>query len=205
MPFDSGLSETYHARAMGNPLLDRASPRDLAERGQIIEKEEKLELFPRLTEAVAADLGTLSADRLPPRWRQSPVAFRLVFGWADARHRVPSLTGRVSAELPAVCQRCLEPLTLSLAQELKLLLTGQDRPAVPVETGDDFETWEIDEPVVRPADIVDEALVMAMPLAPMHADRRECGALAERLAQVRGAGDTVRPFADLRTRMRQGD
>lgn len=203
MPFDSGLAETYHARAMGNPLLDRASPRDLAERGQVIEKKEKLELFPRLTETVAADLGTLSAERLPRRWRQSPVAFRLVFAWADDRHRLPSLSGWVSAEVPAVCQRCLEPLTLSLAQELKLLLTGAEVP----EALGDFETWEIDEAWVRPADIVDEVLIMAMPLAAMHADRRSCGALAGRLTQDRGAGggDTVRPFADLRTRMRQED
>lgn len=189
---------------MGNPLLDRASPRDLAERGQVIEKQEKLELFPRLAQAVAADLETLPAERLPARWRQSPVAFRLVFGWADDRQRVPSLTGRVSAELPAVCQRCLEPLTLSLAQELKLLLTGPDAPVV---AGDAFEAWEIDEPAIRPADIVDEVLVMAMPLAAMHADRGACGVLARRLAPEPGAGgsDAVRPFADLRTRMRQED
>lgn len=192
---------------MGNPLLDRASPRDLAERGQIIEKQEKLELFPRLTEAVAADLETLSAERLPRRWRQSPVVFRLVFGWADGRHRVPSLTGSVSAELPAVCQRCLEPLTLSLAQELKLLLTAPAGPTDLVDRKDEFEGWEIDEPVIRPVDIVDEVLIMAMPLAAMHADRRECGALAGQLARDRGgrAGDAVRPFADLRTRMREED
>ena len=203
MPFDSGLGETYHAPAMGNPLLDRASPRDLAERGQIIEKEEKLELFPRLTEAIAADLEALPAERLPRQWRQSPVAFRLAFGWADHRQRVPVLTGSVTAELPAVCQRCLEPLTLLLAQELKLLLTSPDgSPA----TGGEFEPWEIDEAVIRPADIVDEVLIMAMPLAAMHADRRDCGPLAGLLAtDPPAAGDTARPFADLRARLRQKD
>ena len=203
MPFDSGLGETYHAPAMGNPLLDRASPRDLAERGQIIEKEEKLEIFPRLTEAVAADLEELTPERLPRRWRESPVVFRLAFGWADHRQRVPALTGRVAAELPAVCQRCLEPLTLSLAQEVKLLLTDSGSP---VPAGDEFEAWELDEPVIRPADIVDEVLIMAMPLVVMHADRQDCGPLAERLAPDRPvAGDTVRPFADLRARLRQKD
>ena len=146
----------------------------------------------------------LSAERLPRRWRQSPVAFRLAFGWADGRQRVPALTGRVTAELPAVCQRCLELLVLSLTQELKLLLTGPDGPATAVDMGDGFEAWEVDEPVIRPADIVDEVLIMAMPLAAMHADRRACGPLAGKLAHDRGAaGDTVRPFADLRSRMRQ--
>jgi uncharacterized metal-binding protein YceD (DUF177 family) len=63
-----------------------------------------------------------------------------------------------------------------------------------------------DGPVIRPADIVDEVLIMAMPLAPVHADRRDCGPLAERLAPDRAAaGDTARPFADLRARLRQED
>lgn len=188
---------------MGNPLLDRASPRDLAARGQVIEKEEKLELFPRLTEAVATDLQTLSAERLPRKWRQAPVAFRLRFGWADDRERWPSLTGRVSARLPAVCQRCLEPLTLSLVQEFRLLLAGPDGPTAFERGGEEFEAWELDEPVVRPADIVEEVLLMAMPLAAMHADSADCGPLAGRLGE--DAGETLRPFADLRARMRQED
>lgn len=102
-----------------------------------------------------------------------------------------------------MCQRCLEPLTLLLAQELKLLLTSPDgSPA----TGGEFEPWEIDEAVIRPADIVDEVLIMAMPLAAMHADRRDCGPLAGLLAtDPPAAGDTARPFADLRARLRQKD
>lgn len=188
---------------MGNPLLDRASPRELAERGQVIEKKENLELFPRLTEAIAADLATLSDDRVPRRWRQSPVAFRLAFGWADDRQRLPTLCGKVTAELPAVCQRCLEPLTLSLVQELKFLLSGSAGQGGPVDVGEEYEAWEIDEPVLRPADIVEEVLMMAMPLAAMHADPRDCGPLAGRLTEE--SGDTVRPFADLRSRMRQDD
>lgn len=188
---------------MGNPLLDRASPRELAERGQVIEKEEKLELFPRLTEAVAADLQTLSAERRPRKWRQAPVAIRLAFGWADDRARWTGLTGSVAARLPAVCQRCLEPLTLSLEQAFRFLLVGPDAPAMPLEGDEAFEAWEIDGPVVRPADIVEEVLIMAMPLAAMHADSADCGPLAGRLTDA--AGDTVQPFADLRARMRQED
>ena len=188
---------------MGNPLLDRASPRDLADRGQVIEKEEKLELFPRLAEAVAADLQTLSEERRPRKWRQAPVAFRLVFRWVDDRERWPSLTGRVAARLPAVCQRCLEPLTLSLSQAFDYVLVGPGEATAGADRGGEFEVWELDEPVLRPADIVEEVLIMAMPLAALHADSADCGPLARRPDEE--AGDTARPFADLRARMRQKD
>ncbi|HEX7720162.1 MAG TPA: hypothetical protein VF389_10170, partial [Woeseiaceae bacterium] len=102
--FDRGLRDTYHARAMANPLLDRWSPQELAERGQVIEKEGIIELFPRVTEVVALDLQRVPEAQRPARWRHAPVAIRLEFGWADSRRQWPKLTGSVSAQVAAVCQ-----------------------------------------------------------------------------------------------------
>jgi uncharacterized metal-binding protein YceD (DUF177 family) len=194
---------------MANPLLDRWSPQELAERGQVIEKEEKLELFPRVTEVVALDLQGVPVGQWPARWRQAPVAIRLVFGWADSRRQWPQLTGSISAQVAAVCQRCLEPFALALRQELRFLLAW---PGSPVVESPGFETWELDEAVVRPLDIVDEALIMALPLSARHDDLAECRSLANLLAgdSASGMGDSngdnkVRPFADLRSRMQQDD
>ncbi|MEX0975997.1 MAG: DUF177 domain-containing protein [Woeseia sp.] len=201
---------------MANPLLDRWSPQELAERGQVIEKEENLELFPRLTEVVALDLRSVPEAHRPARWRQAPVAIRLVFGWADSRRRLPQVTGRVSAQVAALCQRCLEPFALTLTQELRFLLAWPGSPGVESQGFEGFaagfEIWDLDEPVVRPLDIVDEALIMALPLSARHADLAECGSLAALLAgdSDRDSGDKngdnkVRPFADLRSRMQQDD
>ncbi len=194
---------------MANPLLDRWSPQELAGRGQVIEKEEELQLFPRMTEVVALDLTRVPEAQRPAQWRRAPVAIRLVFGWADSRRQWPQLTGSVSAQVAAVCQRCLEPFTLTLTQELRFLLAWPDSPVV---ESPGFETWELDEAVVRPVDIVDEALIMALPLSARHADPAECGTLAKLLAgdSASGMGDSngdnkVRPFADLRSRMQQDD
>lgn len=194
---------------MANPLLDRWSPQELAERGQVIEKEEKLDLFPRITAVIAEDLAGVAEGHMPAQWRQAPVAIRLVFAWADSRRQLPRLTGSISAKVAAVCQRCLEPFDLTLRQELKFLLAW---PGSPVMESQGFETWDLDEPVVRPLDIVDEALVMALPLSARHADPGDCGSLAAFLARDRDGGnggkngdDKVRPFADLRSRMQHDD
>lgn len=184
---------------MVNPLLERAPPKAFAERGQIIEKQEKLELFPRLSEVVGDDLRRLAAA--PAGWRQSPVAIRLAFGWADTERELPVLEGQATAAVPVVCQRCLEPFELTLGTELRLLFNGPGRST---DESLDYEVWELDEPILRPLDVVDEALVMAMPLAAMHELEEDCGPLTEQ-AKVEKEEAQVRPFADLRSQMRDKD
>ncbi len=187
--------------AMVNPLLERAPPKVFAERGQVIENHEKLDLFPRLTEAVGADLARLSDARAADAWRQRPVAFRLAFGFADTEHGLPALEGRAEVEIPAVCQRCLEVFELSLGRDFRLLFSG---PGGRADTSLDYEVWELEEGLVRPLDVLDEALVMALPFAARHASDTECGPLASEAPAASDGGETVRPFADLRAQMRDG-
>ncbi len=184
---------------MANPLLERAPPKVFAERRQIIEKQEKLELFPRLSGVVDEHLRQLG--NAAARWRQSPVAIRLAFGWADAARDLPVLEGHIAVRIPAVCQRCLDPLELELETDLRLLFSGPGRS---VDESLDYEVWELDEPLLRPLDVVDEALVMSMPLAAMHQEQADCGPLAE-AAKAGKEEEQVRPFANLRSQMRGRD
>ena len=185
---------------MRNPLLDRSSPRELAEQGQVIEKEKELQVFPRLAEIVAADLASLEKGDVPGKWRQAPVAIRLVFGWGDSRQQIPVLTGRVRAQMPAVCQRCLGPLDLTLDVQLNLLLAGPDSG---IAATDQYEVWELEEATIRPLDILEEALIMAMPLSALHGPGEACNTPIE--TEVADSSETVRPFADLRSQLRQKD
>jgi uncharacterized metal-binding protein YceD (DUF177 family) len=185
---------------MGNPLLHRAPPEEFAARGQVIETTEKLGLFPRLAEMVSSDFRAHAPGALPAKWQRAQVTIRLAFGWADTEHEIPVLEGRVSAKVPAVCQRCLEPFGLKLDSEIRLLF---GTPGEGADRTSEYELWELDEDTVRPLDILDENLVMLMPLAAMHEARADCGPLAR---QVTGAGDTgIRPFADLKSQLRHDD
>ncbi len=185
---------------MANPLTDRARPAQLAANGQVIETKGKLSELPLLRELVEADLAGLSPAAKPKKWRHAPIDIKLAFGWADARHALPTLEGQISAKIDAVCQRCLEPFELSLNAQLKLLLPVPDDEATAFE---EYEIWETAEDTVRPLDIVDEALIMAMPLSPAHDDSTQCGSLASKLQSEET--ETVRPFADLRSQMRDND
>jgi len=181
---------------MGHPLLDRGLPRELASRSQVIETKEILDSFSRLAGIVEADLASPGSGKTPQKWRQMPVAIRLRFGWADARQRFPALRGFVSTTIAAVCQRCLEPFELPLEVQLNFRLMPADAAAGPQEG---YEDWELEEDTVRPLDIVEEALIMALPFAAMH----EAGACSSTLQEQTSAEDAKmrHPFADLRSKM----
>jgi uncharacterized metal-binding protein YceD (DUF177 family) len=180
---------------MGNPLRDRRPLAELAGQGQVIEITEKVGSFERLAGIVEADLAALDPDKLPHGWRESAVTGRLAFGFLDAQQRVAALEGEVATTVDAVCQRCLEPFRLDLRSELNLL---------PVIAGDNaradgaFDVWELDDDTVCPADIVEEALIMAMPLSAMH---ESAGACKEFETAASDAAQTIRPFAALKAQL----
>lgn len=181
---------------MANPLLARAAPELLARRGQAIDIVEHVSTFARLAEIVAGDHASLEAAQVPPRWRERPVTVELAFAWADVAERVPRVEGRASTTVPMTCQRCLECCEISLVADIALLLlpAGEGRAA-----GEALEVWELEEETLRPLELVEEALVMALPFAAKHADTAECAALAAVPAEERT--DTVRPFAGLKDKL----
>lgn len=199
--FDRGLLAPYHAPAMANPLLDRAAPGFLAGRKQVIEVVEKITTFERLAAIVQDDLAALPETERPDNWRESSIEVLLEFGWADSREQLPQLKVAARAEVPAVCQRCLDACTVGLQVDVTVLLL-QD-PGVEHGGDETLEVWELTESTLRPIDVVEELLVMALPMAAMHSNRKDCSAVAEAemAATEDKTADTVRPFAGLRARI----
>ena len=66
-----------------------------------------------------------------------------------------------------------------------------------------FDAWALDDGATRLKDIVEESLVMALPLAPVHAALADCGPLAASLTKA--DPETARPFADLRAQMKMAN
>lgn len=182
---------------MGDPLRDRRPPRDLAQDQQVVEISHEIGDFSRLIEIVNADLSALDSGKIPADWHKSRVAGRLKFGHSAAGDGVAELNLRLEATVPATCQRCLRPFAMPLETSLALLVCG---PGEAPDEQQGFEIWELDEDVVSPLEIADEALVMAMPLAAMHEDSEDC--VAEAATTV--AEKTTMPFANLREQMDKG-
>ncbi|MEJ2297842.1 MAG: DUF177 domain-containing protein [Woeseiaceae bacterium] len=182
---------------MGNPLRARRTAAEWAAVSQVIEIADKVGNLPELSAVIASDLAALDADKVPTGWRDAKVTGRLAFGFADAQQQLPSVACRLEATVDLVCQRCLEALRQPLAAEADLLLLDFDEEP---RGYDEYDVWELEEPLLRPQDIVDELLVMALPFAAAHAESASCRALTDDGQQDAGE-DTTTPFAALREQM----
>jgi uncharacterized protein len=184
---------------MANLLRERRPVAEWASVAQVIEIAEKIGSLKGLAEVVAADLAALDAEKRPSGWRESVVSGELQFDFLDPERRVPAVTGSATTEVSVVCQRCLEPFRLTLAVEARLLLLEKQET---VDGYDGFEVWELEEKTLRPQDLLEELLIMALPFSAMHDNMAACKAFS---SEDEGVDELTRPFAALRSRMERND
>lgn len=117
---------------------------------------------------------------------------------------VPRLRVGAQIEVTLICQRCLQPMRVSLEGESQVALVENlaQADALP----EDVEPVWVESRKVDLREVVEEELLLALPLVPMHeTDDDECGVAAD----VSGAGTdeiavegdveqvTQKPFAEL--------
>jgi uncharacterized protein len=113
----------------------------------------------------------------------------------EAGFRVAELEMSGSAQL--VCQRCLEPMQVPVAgsAHVALIVAESEADRVPAE----FETVHVPDNHVRVRDLVEEELLLTLPIAPLHENADECGVRIEQPVAQQGAPvhETQRPFEQL--------
>jgi uncharacterized protein len=152
--------------------------------------DEPIGRFVRLAEIAANLEGSLAVD------------VRLSFGQGG----LPRLEGRVQGTLELTCQRCLGPLREEIDVSFRLALVGEGSEAA-VPAG--FEAWELPAGAERPPrlrDLIEDEIILALPLIARHAERVDCGELPPELndgqtdddADTRTTGREASPFSVLR-------
>lgn len=119
--------------------------------------------LPRLTEVLAGAGGTAE-------W---PARFVLRFG-RDAEGRA-LVVGRAALTLSLICQRCLGEVRIPLDAPLALGLITSEVQADGLPG--DLDPVLVDENGIRPLDLVEEELLLAIPQFPLHHESA-CKALA---------------------------
>jgi uncharacterized protein len=136
----------------------------LADRGVTLEGELPIGKLTRLESLLHSDAGSVRATL---RFRQRHD------GWLASE-----LEYRGAVEL--VCQRCLEPYRHELGGTVNVVLA--DSASLPAAVPEGFEPFELEDGRLRPAELVEEELIVALPLVPKHARIEDCGSLARQLA-----------------------
>ncbi len=76
------------------------------------------------------------------------------------------IRGRVTGRLTLTCQRCLEPVSVDLGEELDLVLVVDEAAAQ--ELDKEFDPWICGDHRLVLADILDEQLLLGMPIVSFH-------------------------------------
>jgi len=117
----------------------------------------------------SGELGKEKFDRLPSLLVEGvfSVNAELRFSIGDRGRRM--IEGNVDAQVSVACQRCLKPLELTLADDIRLALVQDEEAAEKLDNG--IDPWIEAEYRLNPAQIVEEQLLLSMPLAAYHHER----------------------------------
>jgi len=87
-----------------------------------------------------------------------------------------------AAMLPLTCQRCLEAVKQVVDETVDWIVVGSEADAARVADG--LEPVVVAEDRIQLATLVEDELIVSLPMAPRHASIDECGALAQNLDRV---------------------
>ncbi len=164
------------------PLYTPVNPLFLADRDALVEGPVRLADMARLREALVETDGTVEAA--------------LRFSREDGR---PLVRGRVQGVLPLRCQRCLEAMSWPVDVEILLgIVSGEDEAARLPEMIDPLLVGEAN---VRPVDIIEDELILALPVVARHEDDDACVPRERRFGEEVPKSDEPRkenPFAALK-------
>jgi uncharacterized protein len=183
--FDRNPAAGYSCRLMSVELDRLLEPRALAARAWQLRAGTPLRDWPRLA---ALDPAGAEAGKMV----DVDVAFREHHsGW-------PVLEGEVSVALAEVCQRCLEPMQLVLRARPALVFGAGDEASA-AAAAEGFEACEF-EPGTTLGQLLEDELLLSIPVSPVHERSLDCGTLAGKLAELEPARDEDKrtsPFAAL--------
>jgi len=92
----------------------------------------------------------------------------LKFEFARNEYDIPMLTGQLETSLELECQRCLKAMELPMALDFGLMIDASDE----LVSDSSVDTLYSDDGYIDIAEVVEDELILAIPLVAMHEDTR---------------------------------
>lgn len=166
---------------MSKPPANRLDAVRLAADGASLERRFSLAGFPRLADSLVASRGDATVQ----------------LSFLELADGIAGCDFAVEATLPLRCQRCLQAVELPVRSEGRLAFVASEADAARVPEG--AEPVTVDPRAVELHALVEDELLLSLPLVPRHEDDT-CGAAADAGAPPEDddARATTRPFAGLK-------
>lgn len=100
-------------------------------------------------------------------------------GWLTVRLEI-------GGDLRLTCQRCLEPFTYAVDEDVELALL--ESPALESRLPEGYEPIVLEGNRLQPAQLIEDELIVSLPLAPKHARAADCGTLGRGLESEAAPG-----------------
>ena len=144
--------------------------------------------FAEAQQTLAGEIDALKCERLAetiaPSGTGAHISFKLT--GAAKQLRNPSLHLHIEAQLPVICQRCLEEMQVHLNLTFNYIICN----ALPTEIDENNDTdWLEAAPEMNLQELIEDELLLAMPISPMH--DHDCS------KQSMQSGEKPNPFAVL--------
>ncbi len=120
-----------------------------------------------------------------------------VAGYRDNSHR-PILWGVIEADVELECQRCLQPMEMTLTNEFTWVFVEHESESELAEEETGGTAFVLHESQPVPLAWIEDELLLSLPLVPMHDDNTFCAGrnfVVESRATL--DSDRIHPFADL--------
>lgn len=158
-------------------MPERLNPAELAASGAVFQGEVEARSLARLRAAV------LEID--------APVRLELQFVEDTGGHCV--VDGHAETAVTLTCQRCMEPVRFELAPAFRLAVVETDEAAAALP--EDLEPLVVEHRALTPAMLIEDELLLALPIVARHADPKDCGSRAGHMsAGEAGEEERDNPF-----------
>ena len=145
--------------------------------------------FAEAQQTLAGEIDAANCERLAETLSASGKAANINFKLTGAAKQLrnPSLHLHIEAKLPVTCQRCLDEMQVQLSLDFNYIICKE----LPIETDETDDTdWLEAAPDMNVQALIEDELLLAMPIAPMHA--HDCS------QQSMQSGEKPNPFAVLK-------
>jgi uncharacterized protein len=189
--FDRGGIRHYYTRPMAPGLPDRVDFTQLADDAAVLERVYPLDQMSRLQDVLADAQGSVRA--------------RFVFAKVASGRAGVAVAVEGAPQL--VCQRCLQGFTYAVAVRSDIEFSIGFDAAEAAEADSQREIYAMGEGLVSLRELAEEELLLALPMAPMHAPQ-SCRTIAIDEAADEGQGQEKRggqsrPFAALQNLLKK--
>ena len=141
-----------------------------------------LEAFGVRRVTLSGELATAKMSRLADLLHADDGSVKVSLSFRQRSDGGLTLELAYEATLELTCQRCLEPLRRHVAERIEMAVVGSESMASALPSG--HEPLELDDGALLPAQLIEDELIVSIPLVPKHERIEECGTLARELGST---------------------